>query len=140
MQSIKTNDFVFPGTGNDGHLIESVKQIQFITAHTLYALNGVTTKVELEKKIADNPEYQVIPGIKFCLHDLRRTFVTIAESLDISYAALKRLMNHSDGNDVTGGYLQISTDRLRNPMEQISTKILQLMCPPVTDETPQVQQ
>jgi hypothetical protein len=53
--------------------------------------------------------------------------IIVAESLDISYAALKRLLNHSDGNDVTGGYLQITTDRLREPMERISTKLLELM-------------
>ena len=127
MKKLKTNDCVFPGTGKEGHLVESVKQIQFVTAQTQYAFNGVTTKVELEKKVADDPKYQVIPGIKFCLHDLRRTFVTVAESQDISYAALKRLLNHSDGNDVTGGYLQITTDRLREPMERISTKLIELM-------------
>ncbi|MFZ4860279.1 MAG: hypothetical protein ACOYL3_28300, partial [Desulfuromonadaceae bacterium] len=76
-----------------------------IEAQTLNILNGVASKVELEQKLVDNPEYVIVPGIKFCLHDLRRTFVTVAEGLEISYAALKRLMNHSDGNDVTGGYL-----------------------------------
>jgi integrase len=83
--------------------------------------------------LADIPGYQVIPGIKFCLHDLRRTFITV--SLDIPYAALKRLLNHSDGNDVTGGYLQITTDRLREPMEQISAKLLELMGMSVADGT-----
>ena len=33
-------------------------------------------------------------GVSFCLHDLRRTFATIAESLDLSGYALKRLLNH----------------------------------------------
>jgi integrase len=33
-------------------------------------------------------------GVSFCIHDLRRTFATIAESLDISAYALKRLLNH----------------------------------------------
>jgi len=47
------------------------------------------------------------------------------------YSALKRLLNHSDGNDVTGGYLQITTDRLREPMERISTKLLELMKPAI---------
>ncbi len=125
-KAVKNNDSVFPGTGKDGHLVESVKQIQFITAQTQYVFNGVSSKAELEKKLADNPEYEVIPGIKFCLHDLRRTFITIAESMDISYAVLKRLLNHSDGSDVTGGYLQITTDRLREPMERISTKLMEL--------------
>jgi len=97
-------------------------------------LNGVANQAELDMKIADEPE-TILPGLSFMLHDLRRTFITVAESLDISYAALKRLLNHSDGNDVTGGYLQITTDRLREPMEQISLKLMELMSPhPTTVE------
>jgi len=61
-----------------------------------------------------------ISGIYFSLHDLRRTFITIAESLDISSYALKRLMNHKDPNDVTAGYIISSVERLREPMEKIS--------------------
>ncbi len=63
-------------------------------------------------------------GVAFCLHDLRRTFSTIAESLDIPAYALKRLLNHADGADVTAGYLVIDTERLREPMERISQFIL----------------
>jgi len=138
LHKLKTNGYVFPGSGKEGHLVESAKQIQFITAQTLYALNGVTCKEDLEKKIQDDPEYEVIPGISFCLHDLRRTFVTVAESLDISYAALKKLLNHADGNDVTGGYLQITTDRLRDPMERISSKLMELMGIPVPEPAEEV--
>ncbi|MDG1286327.1 MAG: hypothetical protein P8P30_02045 [Rickettsiales bacterium] len=54
------------------------------------------------------------------LHDLRRTFITTAESLDISAYALKRLVNHKNSNDVTSGYIIMDTERLRKPMEQIS--------------------
>jgi integrase len=101
--------------------------MQFITTQTHYMLNGVRNKEELEQKVKINPDLELVPGVKFCLHDLRRTFVTLAEGLDISYASLKRLLNHSDGNDVTGGYIQVSTDRLREPMERISMKFMELM-------------
>jgi len=131
LQNRRTNDYVFPGPGAAGHLVEPKKQLDFIERQTQYVLNGVANKEELDRKQAENPE-AILPGIKFCLHDLRRTFITIAESLDIPYAALKRLLNHSDGNDVTGGYLQITTDRLREPMERISTKMLELMQPPAS--------
>ena len=70
VKAVKNKDCVFPGTGKGGHLVESVKQIQFITAQTQYALNEVSSKAELEKKVADDAEYQVVSGIKFCLHDL----------------------------------------------------------------------
>lgn len=134
MQSVKINDYVFPGGGEAGHLVEPKKQIAFIETQTMYAFNVVSTKAELEQKLSDSPSYEVIPGLKFCLHDLRRTFITVAESLEISYAALKRLLNHADGSDVTGGYLQITTDRLREPMEKISAKLMELMGIPVAVE------
>ncbi len=59
-------------------------------------------------------------GITFTLHDLRRTFITIAESLDIPAYALKRLLNHKFSNDVTAGYIVPSTERLREPMQRIT--------------------
>lgn len=126
LQSRRTNEYIFPGPGAAGHLVEPKKQLDFVESQSLLSLNGVSTNKELDKKMEDAPD-SVVPGISFCLHDLRRTFITVAESLDIPYAALKRLLNHSDGNDVTGGYLQITTDRLREPMERISSKLLELM-------------
>lgn len=36
-------------------------------------------------------------GVKVSVHDLRRTYITIAESCDISPIALKTLVNHSQG-------------------------------------------
>ena len=63
----------------------------------------------------------------FTIHDLRRTFITIAESLDISAYAVKRLVNHKMTNDVTAGYIVSDVERLRNPMECIATNLLKLM-------------
>ena len=66
-----------------------------------------------------------LSNVPFTLHDLRRTFITIAESLDIPAYALKRLLNHKDSNDVTAGYIVSSVDRLREPMQRISSFILE---------------
>jgi integrase len=76
----------------------------------------------------DNYKRDIIKtcGVKFCFHDLRRTFITVAESLDIPHYALKALLNHSMGNDVTGGYIIMSTERLREPMQRIADKITEL--------------
>jgi integrase len=63
-------------------------------------------------------------GAPFKLHDLRRTFITIAESLDIPAYALKQLLNHKDSNDVTAGYIISDVERIREPMEKISNFIL----------------
>lgn len=58
------------------------------------------------------------------LHDLRRTFLTIADSQDLSSYAIKRLANHKMSGDVTAGYIIADVERLREPMEKISTFIM----------------
>lgn len=66
-----------------------------------------------------------VSGLHVSCHDLRRTFATVAESLDIPAYAVKALLNHKTSGDVTAGYIQITPDRLRAPMEQISQYFLQ---------------
>ena len=63
-------------------------------------------------------------GVSFCVHDLRRTFATVAESLDLSAYTVKKLLNHSTKAGVTGGYLVLDTERLRKPMQAITDHIL----------------
>lgn len=91
--------FVFPGRGESGHL------------HT--PQKGVRRVVEAS-------------GVEFTLHDLRRTFITVAESLDVPVYAIKRLVNHKMPNDVTAGYVVIDTERLREPMQRITDRLLTL--------------
>ena len=62
-------------------------------------------------------------GIEISAHDLRRTFITIAESADISPLALKALVNHALGSDVTSGYVQMTTERLREPAQKVADKM-----------------
>jgi integrase len=95
-----TGDFVFPGEGRRGHVI-SLK-------------NSQRNVIEAS-------------GVSFTLHDLRRTFTTIAESLDIPGYALKRMLNHSDGADVTAGYIVASVERLREPMEKVAEYLARAM-------------
>lgn len=53
-------------------------------------------------------------------HDLRRTFATTAEHLDIGNYKLKRLMNHATGrDDVTAGYTILTAETLRPAAEKI---------------------
>ena len=58
------------------------------------------------------------------LTGLRRTFISIAESLDIPAYAIKCLLNHANGADVTAGYIVASTERLRDPMQKITDYVL----------------
>jgi len=65
-------------------------------------------------------------GFHFTLHDLRRTFATMAEIAGVRDYTLKRLLNHSRGRDVTEGYYVPDVDALREPMERICQHILSL--------------
>ena len=89
--------YVFPGESKSGHLMEPRPQMRRIAARS---------------------------GVAFVLHDLRRTFATVAESLDIPHYALKRLLNHKMAGDVTAGYLIITPERLREPMQRITDSFL----------------
>jgi integrase len=62
-------------------------------------------------------------GVRVSPHDLRRTFCTVAESCDISPVALKALINHSLGSDVTEGYIIMMMERLRAPMQKVTDKL-----------------
>lgn len=94
-----SNDYMFPGSGKKGHIGDVRCQ-----------LTKVTKKTE----------------INFTVQDLRRTFITIAESLDLSGYTLKRLLNHKIGDsDVTAGYIVTDVERLRKPMQMISDYILE---------------
>jgi integrase len=92
-----STEFIFPGRGDKHHLVDSDHVIQ-----------GVAEKA----------------GCPFMLHDLRRTFLTIAERLALSYVVLKKLANHSGKNDTTFGYVVVDVERLREPMQKITNEIL----------------
>lgn len=62
-------------------------------------------------------------GFALGFHDLRRTFAVVADRLDLSAYALKRLLNHSQAADVTAGYVVGNVERLRDPMQRISDEI-----------------
>jgi len=89
--------YVFPNETNTGYMTDPKKQIANVIKES---------------------------GVNFSTHDLRRTFITIAESLDISAYALKRLLNHKMTNDVTAGYIISDVERLRIPMQKITDYIL----------------
>jgi integrase len=94
------NEYVFQNISGTGRIVEQRKQMDVVTAES---------------------------GVSFTIHDLRRTFITIAESLDISAYALKRLLNHKMNNDITAGYIIMDAERLRAPMQKITDHLLKRM-------------
>jgi integrase len=72
---------------------------------------------------------------RYTPHDLRRTFISVAESLGISREARQLLVNHATPKtDVHGGYVVPELDRLRAATQQIAARLLALCAPP-TDTT-----
>jgi len=61
--------------------------------------------------------------VKFSPHDCRRTFATIAEAVNLPLTMIKRLMNHTTSNDVTGGYIVTEEETLREAINTIADYI-----------------
>lgn len=99
-RQFKTSEFVFPAPSKTGHIMEPRKAML---------------------KVAE------LSGVTFTVHDLRRTFATTAESLDLPAYALKRLLNHKMTHDVTAGYIMRDVERLRKPMQRISDFLISQM-------------
>lgn len=67
-----------------------------------------------------------LAGIHITPHDLRRTFSTIGDILNLNISVIKRLMNHRTSkasDDVTLQYIQVSQKRLRAAMNDIEVFI-----------------
>ncbi len=97
-RAVRFNEYVFgSSSGATGHLVNPSNLIQKVRAES---------------------------GVRFTIHDLRRTFITIADSLDISLYTIKRLANHKLTGDVTAGYIILNVERLRKPMQQIADFIM----------------
>lgn len=92
------NEYLFPGSGKEGYIADPKRAVNRIFKET---------------------------GIKFSSHDLRRGFITIASGLVTEYE-LKLLVNHSAGQDVTGGYIVPNLEKLRKPMSKVVNRIFQL--------------
>lgn len=96
----KINEFVFPAKSSSTHLIDPRK-----------------TLIKIRE----------LSGVHFTIHDMRRSFITVAESIDIPVYALKKLLNHKMRGDITAGYVIIDVERLRKPMQQITDYLLKAM-------------
>jgi integrase len=92
--------FVFPADSKSGHIEEPAFPLDQVAAAT---------------------------GTRVSPHDLRRTFVTAAESADISPLALSALVNHSLGRDVTSGYVVMTAEHLTEPAQRVADRLKSLI-------------
>ena len=88
--------FVFPGVGRSGCLQEPKRAFTVIAR---------------------------LCGVAVSPHALRATFITIAADCPISAFALRGLVNHSVGDDVTSGYVMMSVEALREPAQLVADKL-----------------
>ncbi len=87
------NLYVFPGDNADG-----------VMAIPRWPLDQVTLKT----------------GVEFSSHDLRRTFATIAEASLLPETIIKRLLNHTTDNCVTGGYIRTEANTMKQAIDRIA--------------------
>lgn len=98
------NSFVFPGDNAEGTM-----------AIPRWPLDQVTLKT----------------GIEFSSHDLRRTFATIAEASLLPETIIKRLLNHTTDNCVTGGYIRTEANTMKQAIDRIAGFIHQHVSPDI---------
>ncbi|MFZ2170812.1 MAG: integrase arm-type DNA-binding domain-containing protein [Methylococcaceae bacterium] len=96
------NAFVFPGDNAEGAM-----------AIPRWPLDQVTLKT----------------GIEFSSHDLRRTFATIAEASLLPETIIKRLLNHTTDNNVTGGYIRTEANTIKQAIDRIAGFIQEHVSP-----------
>ena len=78
----------------------------------------VTNRSKARYKITE------LSGIEFTYHDLRRTFSSIANSINISPDKIKKLINHSlDEIDITDAHTQVSFEDLHLAMMKIEQAV-----------------
>ncbi|MCU7803182.1 MAG: integrase family protein [Candidatus Thiodiazotropha sp. (ex Lucinoma borealis)] len=92
-RELALNEYVFPGKDGKGFLIEPKRQMVRVTEQS---------------------------GVEFKLHDLRRTYATILDMMDLSRNTIKRLLNHKSGYDVTDEYIVSDVERFRKPVQQVA--------------------
>jgi integrase len=93
-----SGNYVFPGYNPDKALVSPNRQV---------------------KKVINES------SVQFLLHDLRRTFATYADSLEIQHNTIKRLMNHKNSDVTSTHYIHQSIETLRKPMNKITNYILE---------------
>ena len=100
-RNINPSRFVFPGLGGHSYIKEPRK---------------IMAKVATASKMQH-----------FILHDLRRTFATMANEIGIPAYTIKRLLNHKTASsDVTAGYIIDDVEYLRDPVNRIANYILEI--------------
>jgi len=83
-----------------------------------YIFQGLKPNGHLHPPKRQMARARALVGFHFTNHDLRRTFETMANRLNLSKFTLDKLVNHRNSKDITGRYIVLEIDDLREPMEK----------------------
>jgi len=81
-----------------------------------YIFQGLKPNGHLHPPKRQMARARALVGFHFTNHDLRRTFETMANRLNLSKFTLDKLVNHRNSKDITGRYIVLEIDDLREPM------------------------
>lgn len=107
------------------YLQEIIERDRFVRTDFVFPSDNKFGRVIEPKKTVD--KLKQMTSLSCGWHDLRRTFLTIGESLGIGRYTLKRLANHALSDDVTEGYLILTSETLLEPSVRIQKRIFELM-------------
>ena len=85
-----------------------------------YIFQGLLPNGHLHPPKRQLARVRELVGFHFTNHDLRRTFETMANRLNLSNYTLHKLVNHKNSKDITGRYIVLEIDDLREPMDKIA--------------------
>ena len=88
-----------------------------------FVFPGRRYNTHLQGKVQAFDQIAKTTGIKISAHDLRRTFASIAGETEISPFALKAMLNHSGGGDVTQGYVILSPAALKGAVQKVGDRM-----------------
>jgi integrase len=108
--------------------LENILEFRKISLLTDYVFSAENTFGQVRTPWKVVQKLKTLSRIDCDFHDLRRTFATTAEHLDVGTYKLKRLMNHrTNRNDVTAGYVILTAETLRSTAEKIQLELIENM-------------
>jgi integrase len=100
-----------------------LKALHELTGGSRWVFAGVDPTKHMVTPIKPIRTVMAASGVTFSPHDCRRTFATIAEAVSLPMSMIKRMMNHSTTNDVTGGYIVTENETLRQAINKVASYI-----------------
>ena len=103
--------------------LDEVLERRKIDSNNPYIFQGLKPNGHLHPPKRQLDRAKELVGVEFSNHGLRRTFETEAYRCNLNKYTLDKLINHTDSKDITGRYIVLEIDDLREPMDKIAESI-----------------